>query len=339
MGDVRLAMMAQTLCILGASVRGFFTPSFAVMALFVFINSMGMHLYIPLQDSIGMSIIGKQDLGKRMGQYSAIRTGFMMFASILIFIGFRVGFFSFKTPIKLPFIIGAAGFAGIFVLFILLYTKFKVYGESRKKHFQIIIKKEYSLYYALAILIGVHRQIMIVFGPWVLIDIMSRQADTLALLGIISSFIGIFLLPAIGRWMDRFGTRIILLVEGYLFIAVYLGYGLISKAFLDGTLAMTGIPVFIVYVMFIADRLAMNTGIVRTVYLKSIVTDPADITPTISTGLSMDHVVSIVLAYIGGVVWFRYGPQYVFYTAAVISIFNVIIALKMKPGVHTALEK
>ena len=49
------------------------------------------------------------------------------------------------------------------------------------------VKKEYTFYYILAVLHGVQKQIMIVFGPWVLIDILGRQADTMALLGIISS--------------------------------------------------------------------------------------------------------------------------------------------------------
>lgn len=335
-GDVRLAIVAQSLTALGALILGLFTPPFALMVVFLFINSMGMHLYMPLQDSIGMSIIGQENLGRRMGQYNGIRTACMMLASVLIFFGFRTGFFSFQTQLKLPFIIATAAFIGVALLYFTLYTKYRVYGEARKKHIQIIIKKEYRFYYILAVLYGVQKQIMFVFGPWVLIEILSKQADTLALLGIMSSFLGVFLLPAIGRWLDRFGPKKLLLIEGSLFVLVYTTYGLLSGGFTRGTIAKAGIPVLFTCGLFVFDRLTMQLGMVRTAYLRSIATDPADITPTLSTGMSMDHVVSIICAYLGGITWSSFGPQYVFFIAATLSLLNVAVALRIKPAVKAA---
>ncbi|MCL2120719.1 MAG: MFS transporter [Clostridiales bacterium] len=335
-GDVRLSLIAKLLCIAGSLALGLFTPSFAVMSILIFINSLGNHIYIPLQDSIGLSIIGQADLGKRMGQYSAFRTAFMMLSSIIVFLGFRFGFFSFKTQIKLPFLIGAAGFTGVFLLYLLLYSKYKVQGEARKKQFQILVRKKYTLYYILAVLAGVHRQIMVVFGPWVLIEILSQQADTLAFLGIISSFLGALILPTIGRWIDRFGTKTILLAEGFTLILVYIIYGFMSRAFTLGTLAKVGLPVLLISSLFVFERLTMQFGIVRTAYLRSIAVDPADITPTLSFGLSMDHVVAISCAYLGGVAWNTFGPQYVFYIAATLSVLNVIVAVLIKPAIKAA---
>ena len=330
LGDVRLALFAQLLCVVGALVLGLITPPFGIMALFIFIHSLGAHLFFPLQDSIGMSIIGEHEIGKRMGQFGSVRSGATMLASILIFIGFRAGYFSFKTDVKMPFLIGVVGYFAVFILFIVLYAKYKVKGGERKQKFQIIFKKQYTLYYILAVLTGVHRQIMMVFGPWVLITILNREAGTMALLGIIASLIGVFLLPIIGRWIDRFGTKKILLTEGAAFIIVYAIFGLMSYWFTQGTLATIGIPVIIIFCLFVFDRLTMQLGIVRAAYLRSIITDPADLTPTLSTGFSMDHVVSITCAYLGGVVWHQFGSQYVFYGAAVLSILNVVVAILIK---------
>ena len=332
LGDVRLAIIAQALCAGGIIILGLFTPTFAVMCVFLFINSLGMHLYIPLQDSIGMSIIGKEDLGTRMGQYNAVRTAFSMGASVLVFIGFRAGFFSLKTQVKLPFLLGAAAILGVMLLYILLHTKYRVSGEARKKRVEIILKKEYKFYYILAVLHGVQKQIMIVFGPWVLIEILSRQADTLALLGIISSFLGIFFLQAVGRWIDRFGPKKLFLAEGCTFVLVYTAYGLLSSGFATGALGKSGLPVFCAFALFIFDRLTMQLSMVRAAYLRSIAVDPADITPTLSTGMSMDHVVSITCAYLGGLAWNNFGPQYVFFIAASLSFLNVAVALRMKPA-------
>jgi MFS family permease len=330
-GDVRLAIVSQLLTALGALVLGLFTPAFAIMVVFLFINSVGMHLYIPLQDSIGMFIIGEENLGKRMGQYNGIRTAFAMIASAIIFFGFRAGFFSLKTQIKIPFLISAIALICIMALYFVLFSKYHIFGEIRKKRVEIILKKEYKFYYILAVLHGVQKQIMFVFAPWVLIEILSRKADTLALLGIISSFCGIFFLPTVGRWIDRYGTKKLLLAEGCLFVAVYSTYGILSSGFTSGNIAITGFPVIFVCGLFIFDRLTMQLGMVRTAYLKSIAVDPADITPTLSTAISMDHVVSSICAYMGGLMWNEYGPQYVFFIAAGLSLLNVIVAVMIKP--------
>ena len=37
-------------------VLGLVTPAFGIMLIFLFINSMGMHLFFPLQDAIGMTL-------------------------------------------------------------------------------------------------------------------------------------------------------------------------------------------------------------------------------------------------------------------------------------------
>ena len=57
------------------------------------------------------------------------------------------------------------------------------------------------------------------------------------------------------------------------------------------------------YAVFIFDRMSTQMGFIRTVYLRTIAVDPADVTPTLSLGLSMDHVVSISCAWLGGAVW------------------------------------
>ena len=67
-----------------------------------------------------------------------------------------------------------------------------------------------------------------------------------------------------------------------------------------------------------------------TSYLRSITPDPAEVTPALSTGLSIDHVVSIVCAYLGGLVWTNWGPQYVFLIALALSAVNLFVIRLVK---------
>ncbi|MCT4686918.1 MFS transporter [Vallitalea sp.] len=329
MGDIRLSIIAQILSFIGITVLGFITPTFSVMLIFLFINSMGMHLFFPLQDSIGISLIDDEKIGKRMGQYKGVFTAFSMVAAIMVFVGFRTNVFSFTTKIKYIFVIDAVIFLVIIVLFVYLLKLLKR-PLVKKKNLKFVFRREYKYYYILAIMHGVQKQIMVVYGPWVLIDILNKKADTLAILMMIGSFIGIFFIPAVGRWLDRFGVKKLLYADALSFIGVYVAYGLITTGFDTGKLPLIGLPVILAYSLIIIDKMSMQMGMVKTVYLRSIAVDMSDITPTLSMGISMDHVVSILCAYIGGIIWSAWGPQYIFFFAATLSLVNLFVAKKVQ---------
>lgn len=329
LSDIRIAMVAQVLSFIGIIILGFSTPSFAFMLVFVFINSIGMHLLFPLQDSIGISLIKGQKIGKTMGQYKGISTAFAMIASIIVFIGFRVGFFSFNTSIKWIFIWSASLFVIVLILFFILERVNKEPIKSTKK-IKFVFRKEYKYYYMLVIMFGAQKQMMTVYGPWVLIDLLSKKADTLAVLGIIGSFLGIFFIPSVGKWLDRFGIKKLLYADALSFIVVYFLYGLLSAGFAANTLGRVGLPVILTYILFIVDRMSMQMGIVRITYLRAIVVDDSDLMPTLSLGQGMDHIISIACAFLGGVVWSLWGAQYVFFMVSALSFVNLYVAKKVK---------
>jgi predicted MFS family arabinose efflux permease len=328
MGEIRLAIVAQVLSIIGLLLLGVFTPPFSIMLVFLFVNSMGMHLYMPLKDSIGLNIIGPENTGRLFGVMNAVRTAAAFVVGLVVFIGFRSGFFHFSGGVIHIFLIATVFFAG--VIFILIKIR-KIIGDppinTGKNRF--LFRREYKFYYILASLHGAHKQIAGVFGPWVLIDIMLRQADTLAILGMVGSFLGIFFIPMAGRMTDRFGVKTMMFIEGFAFISIYILFGLASAGLTSGGFGMAGFTVILVYILFIIDRMTMQLGMIRTLYLRTIARDPSEISPTLSTGMSIDHVISIVGAFLGGLAWSAWGPQYVFYIAAAISMGNVLVAFSL----------
>lgn len=329
LSDIRLAMVAQGLLIVGVSILGFSTPPFVFMLVFIFINSLGMHLFFTLQDSIGISLIKGDKIGMRLGQYKGVSTAFTMIASILVFIGFRTGFFSFTTPIKWTFVGSATLFA---IVLVLLFILEKVNNEPIKnsKKIRFIFRKEYKYYYTLVVMFGVQKQIMLVYGPWVLIDLLGKKADTIAVLGIIGSFMGIFFIPAVGRWLDKFGIKKLLYADALSFIGVYFLYGLLSAGFVSNTFGRMGLPVMLAYTLIVLDRMSMQMGIVRITYLRSILVEDSDLMPTLSLGQGMDHLVTIFCAYLGGTIWSLWGAQYVFFLASALSLVNLYVAKKVK---------
>ena len=329
LGDIRLALLSQVLSMIGLLLLGSITPPFTIMLIFIFINSTGMHMFFPLQDSIGVSLIKEKNLGKRMGQYKGVFTAFSMVAGIIVFTGFRTGFFTFNKPVKVVFLISGFVFLIAVVLFIYLQKLLKTPLKKREK-IKLVFHKEYKFYYILIIMHGLQKQIVAVFAPWVLIELLNKKADTLAMLGILGAFTGIFFMPAIGRWLDKYGVKRMLYVDALSFIGIYIAYGFFSAGFASGKFSAVGIPVIIFFILIILDRMSMQMGMIKNVYLFSIAKSQTDITQTLSLGISMDHVVSIIAASIGGVVWVAFGPQYIFFVAALLSLVNLAVAKKIK---------
>lgn len=324
LGDIRISIIAQILSAVGILVLGLLTPTFGVMLIFLFVNSLGMHLFFPLQDGIGMNLI-TSNIGKRMGQYKAVGTAFSMITSIMVFIGFRNGWFSLTTPIKYVFLLSSGAFIITALLFVELLKLVKTPIHSDRR-FKFIFRKEYKFYYILAIMNGAQKQILFVYAPWLLIDILGKRVDTIVILSIIGSFFGMFFLQAIGKGLDKYGVKKMLYADALSFIIVYIAYGVMAVGFVSGKFATYGIPVLLTLGIFILDKLSMQFAMVRTIYLGSILLDKSEMTQTLSLGISLDHIFTIICAYFGGLIWVTFGPQYTFFMTATLSIVNLVVA-------------
>lgn len=330
LGDLRVAFIAQVLAVIGVSILGLFTPPFGVMLIFLFINSMGMHLFFPLQDAIGMSLAEPNQIGRRMGQFSSVRAAFSLMAALLVFFGFRTGFFTFNTSIKWVFIVSASAFACAALVSAIMIRRTKPH-KSQFRKIKLIFRKQYRYFYLLTILHGVQKQIAYVYGTWVIVDILMKKADTLAMLTIVVGFISIFFLNMLGKWMDKYGIKRMMYVDALTFIGVYIIYGFVVWGITSSVLPGQGLAIWIVYLLFVMDRLSMQMGMVKSIYLRSIAWNQKDVSSTLSMGVSLDHVVSILAAFAGGYVWAQWGSQWVFFLAAVFSLGNLYVAYRVQP--------
>lgn len=155
---------------------------------------------------------------------------------------------------------------------------------------------------------------------------LGKGADTTAVLLMISSVCGIFFMPFLGRCIDKFGIRNMLYADGLSFIGVYVSFAFVVYNMYVGNFSTTGLAAIFTYLVFVIDRMSSQMGIIRTVYLKNIALDPQDILPTISFGITLDHVVAITCAYLCGLIWTYFGPHIIFILAASFSIVNLVVA-------------
>lgn len=326
LGDKKLAIIAHLLSFAGMMTLGLLDPSFNSMLIFLFVFSLGGHMFIPLYDSIGMSLAKEGEVGRALGRFNSTRTAFSLIAGIAVFAGFRSGFFSFtRTPI-VNFLIAGVLFLAIAIL---LFYLLRLTGDNSHKA-KFVLRKEYTKFYILASLFGGRKQIIFVFGPWVLIELLDFSADNMALLIIAGSAISMVFIPFLGRLIDKFGAPKMMIVEVLTFLVLYLGYGLVSASVHGGWLFSATFGIAIAIGVNLLDRVVFNFGMARSVYIRSIAKEPDDVTPTLATGMALDHVFSILSSLACGWIWVRFGPQYVFVFSGVLAVFQLFVSLSVR---------
>ncbi len=324
LGDVKIAMVAHIISAVGILILAFTTPSFYAMTAVLFVFSMGVHMFMPLQDSIAMKVMGSDsNVGTSLGRLKGIATGFSLIAAIIVFFGFRFEVFQLVTEVRTIFVM-----AGVLLLIsaVLLYSMAKGKKGAKAERPKLVIRKEYKFYYILAIMNGVQKQVFLVYAPWVIIEILGRGADTISLLLLISSVGGMFFLPFLGKCLDRFGIRAMFYADALSFIVVYLAFAFMTYQLVVGNFATTGVAAIATFGIFVLDRMSSQMGFIRSVYLNKIAKDKAEIGPTLSFGIALDHVVAISCSLVSGVIWTNYGPHYIFILAASFSLVNLVVA-------------
>ena len=311
----RQAALANVLCAIGILFIGFYSPSFSVMLIWLFIFSIGQHLFLPLNQSIGMELAVEGQTGKRLGQFSAVANVAAIIGSFIIFIGFKF----FNLNFRMSYLTAFLGFAAVAVLILLMKKDEPI---PVKMKFQL--RREYKLYYWLTVLYGTRKQLFLTFAPWVLVTIFQQKTQVLAILLTIGGAIGIFLIPVLGKAIDKLGERFILASEAVILIFVCIGYGFSKNIFSETT------ALYIVFICYIIDQMLVAVGMARATYLRKIAIKPEDVSQTLTMGVSIDHVFSVSIAVLGGLVWIRWGYQYIFLAGAVIAVVNFFSALQIK---------
>ena len=323
----RLGGVALLLGVLGALLIGFASPNYLVMVIWLFIYSLGSHVFMPIASTIGMELAREGQAGQRLGQLNAVRTVAGITGSALIFLGFRY----FGMTFQHTFLLTAAFLA---IAAVLMFSMQKV--ETKPSSLYLKLRKEYRLYYLLAVLYGSRKQLFITFAPWVLITIYNQPTQMIAKLMTIGGFIGILFQPFLGWAVDHLGERFILAAEAVLLVFVCFGYGFAKSLFPLNT------AFIIACVCYLLDQMLMSVSIARSTYMKKIALDPADVQPALTVSVTIDHIFSIAIALLGGLIWNRWGFQYVFLMGVIIAGLNFMTAMRVRvprqvpPGIQKA---
>lgn len=195
-------------------------------------------------------------------------------------------------------------------------------GSMERKKFYL--HKKFARYYGLEMFYGARKQIFMTFGPYLLILQYSVKTEYLATLLGVCALINIFFNPIIGRIIDRIGYRTVMIGDTIILFFVCLAYGFAHHLF------PANVALVVVSVIFILDWMISSASMAAVVYISRISDDSQELTSTMSTGISINHLISVAIALVGGLVWEKLGVELLFVLAALMAAGNTLFAVGIR---------
>lgn len=315
LGDVRIAIIGMAAAGFGMLGLGLLSPTFAVMIIWMMMFSLGTHMVMPVTPSIGMSLSKQEAYGARLGTVSAFGLSGSIIAYLFVFLGFNFLHMTYQVA----YVTGA-----VFYVFAAFAIGFMKKGKPEVRKVRFVFRKRYSLFYVLAVISGARNQIFLTFAPWVLIKVFDVKPQMFAILGMVVALVSIGTRKMIGKLIDIRGERFVLTAEAILLFTICLGYAYSERIF------PAGIAVIIIAACYVIDNSMSAVEMARSTYVRKIALDPSDVTPTLSTGISLQHIASMLIPVFGGLLWTAVGYPAVFMAAAVIAFLNLVLSRKIR---------
>ena len=174
------------------------------------------------------------------------------------------------------------------------------------------------------ILHGIRKQLYLTFGFWLMVSTLDQSPGYIGKTLLMAGVIGLVTQPLIGWSIKRYGERKVTIFDSVALSLLCLAY-----AFAPELLPLHW-AVGVVTACFVLDNLLFALGMARSTYVARICEKPEDITPSIYTGLAINHVASIAYGVLGGVIWMNTGgPQAVFLIGGVATAGAGLVARRM----------
>lgn len=311
--ETRIIRLAFLICLCGLTGLFLTGPNRVFVIIFIMIWSTGEHLLMPVRQSIAIHSAHEGKEGRVMGitgSFTHIGQVAGYYLVPLVFFLVRKLFPTTRTNSSI------VPFKGVFLmatLFLFLGFLFSTRFHKSTYHVEkerLYVKKKYLRYYILEMFFGARKQVFFTFAPFVLILNYNASTEFIATLYGIYSLINIFLNPLVGKLVDGVGYKIVLIWNAILLIIICLLYGFSHHLFPEK------IAFFVVSAVFVLDGMLFVVGMTRSLYARSISSGQNELTATLSTGISINHLFSIIIALLGGLLWEQLGIELLFLFAA-----------------------
>jgi len=325
---IGIALIAAAMA--GFALTGFLPASFfprptgkvMIVAIMV-LCSAGEHIIMPVRNSISLDMARKEKGGASLGITGALGhggniVGFLMVSGFFLLFS-RLEFAKF-TQFRIVF--AAALFLVFASLLICMAMKDSGIKVNRPRFY---FAKKFRTYYMLEVFYGARKQVFLTFAPYVLILNYGADTSVISLLLAVSAVCGTIASPLIGKLIDHVGYKAVMVGDTLILIIVCFMYGFSHRLF------PLHIAFYVVCVNYILDSIISVASMASNVYVQDIADNQEEITATLSTGISVNHVISVSIALLGGFIWKIAGIELLFSLSAFLGLLNSIYAATIKP--------
>ncbi len=295
-----------------------------VVVLCMVIYSLGEHIIMPVKNTISMHIARSGKSGASLGMTSAIDhtgriVGFLGVTGLfLLFPKLGISPTSSKSY-KIIFLIATLLLATALIVVIKMKEGAVVERRSR-----LYFSRKFAKYYGLEVFYGARKQIFLTFAPYVLILQYGASTSLVALLLAICALSGMIFAPLIGRLIDFLGYKVIMVTDTIILMVVCFFYGFSHRIF------SFNVAFVIVCVNYVLDSIISLGSLASSVYVKDIASSSEEITATLTTGISVNHLISVLIALLGGYLWQVAGIEILFTLSGILGLINTIFAATIK---------
>jgi len=305
------------------SLSGFFMTKFFVVVFMVFFST-GEHIIMPVRTIISLDLAKREKAGASLGITSSITQvghivgNFLVMGIFLVL--FRMGIA--RTDVFGYRIVFGVSVALMITAFMAALALKETTLKSQRRRFYFA--KKFRKYYMLEIFYGARKQIFLTFAPYVLILHYGADPSIISLLYAVCAGFGIFCGPLVGRIIDRLGYKVVMVGDTLILIVVCLLYGFAHRLF------SPAVAFIVVCGNFVLDSIISMASMASNVYVQRIASSQEEITATLSTGVSVNHLISVLIALLGGWIWSVTGIEVLFSLSAFLGLMNSIYAATIK---------
>lgn len=322
----KLYKLGAVIMLLGMGMLSIVSPTKVLVTIAICTYSLGEHIQLGMKNTLSLEYAKENQGGQALGYQNALYQVGTLLGYAVIIVAFS--FLFTGKPYKPFFLIAAVIMAiGAFLAF-----QIKGNSETDKAKSRFYFRKKYTKYYMLEVFYGARKQVFFTFGPYVLILFYGANASVISLLFAISAICCFFLAPTVGKIIDKLGYKIVMVSDTLILVIVCFFYGFAHHIF----------PMHIAFIIccinYILDSVISLASMASNVYVQDISDNNEEVRATISTGISVNHLITILIALFGGMIWQKLGIETLFIISAVLGLCNSAYAATIKTGKQTKEE-
>ena len=327
----KMYKMGLVIMFAGMTAQALVSPVKALVIAAIFFYSLGEHIQLGMKNTLSLEYSRDGRGGQALGYQNAIyQIGNLLgYAAVIILFalaagasfGSRTADASQAAPLYRPVFVAAAIFMAM-----AMAAAFMLRGQSDtdKSKSRFYFRSKFRKYYMLEVFYGARKQVFFTFGPYVLILFYKADAAVISLLFSISAVACFLLAPLVGKLIDRVGYKAVMIADTLILVIVCFFYGFAHHIF----------PPHVAFVVccvnYVLDSVISLASMASNVYVQDISDSREEMRATISTGISVNHLITIFIALLGGWIWKVLGIETLFVLSAVLGLCNSAYAATIK---------